>query len=354
VPVFPLACWALGLLAFGELLVAGLSLAARFESTRQVRVVEKEVIQVVSVAAPQPAGLADTVVTRPPVPTPPPVAMAAASPLPPPSPLQAPTVADPRSEQLLLEARQARVAGDMDRAILKLEEAKTRSPGEPAVHYELGLVHEAMGVYDTAADYYQKVTQLGVAGAGSLYEKAMEKLGTGLAPEVPVGKLALGRVRVYNDPNHEGGQRVILSIPVQTAPGVEVEVKNLSVEVEFFNRSTQDGVLPLEDSSNVAFQWSTPPCDWVDGEETVRVTYDLPHQSVPTEHLFGELAYYGQVVSLIYNGEVLDMQAWPPSLAAKSRRISAGQPPQQAPDFLDNKNLPQNFDPNLPSVLPPR
>ncbi len=352
--MFPLACWALGLLAFGELLVAGLALAARFETTRQVRVVEKEVIKLVTVPAPHPGGLADTVVTRPPVAAALPAPLPASSPLPPPSPLQAPTVADPRSEQLLLEARQARVAGDMDRAILKLEEAKTRSPGEPAVHFELGLVHEAMGVYDIAADYYQKVTQLGVAGAGSLYEKAMEKLGTGLAPEAPVGKLALGRVRVYNDPNHEGGQRVILSIPVQTAPGVEVEVKNLSVEVEFFNRSTQDGVLPLEDSSHVVYQWPSAPCDWAEGEETVRVTYDIPHQNVPTEHLFGELAYYGQVVTLIYNGEVLDMQAWPPSLAAKSRQKAAGPQPQQAPEFLDNQNLPMDFDPNLPSVLPPR
>jgi hypothetical protein len=242
----------------------------------------------------------------------------------------------------------------MVRAILKLEEASGRSPDEPSVHYELGLVHEMMGVYDTAADYYEKVTQLGVAGAGSLYEKAMEKLGVGLVPELQVGKMVLGRVRVYNDPHHQDGQRVILTIPVQKAPGAEIEVGDLDVMVEFFNRSTRDGIVPLEDNSNVVWQWPSEPCDWAEGEETARVTYDIPRQDLATEHLFGELAYYGQVVSLIYNGEVLDMQAWPPNLAARSRQKTVEPLQPLAPEFLDNQNLPLDFDPNLPMVLPPR
>ena len=44
-PVFPVACWTLGLMAFTQLLVAGLALATRFEESRQVRVVEKEVLK---------------------------------------------------------------------------------------------------------------------------------------------------------------------------------------------------------------------------------------------------------------------------------------------------------------------
>lgn len=358
VPVFPIACWALGLVAFAELLVAGLALAARFESSQQVRVVDREVIKVVAVPTPSRAsGLPDAVVSHPPVP---PVATAqdtpprAASSLPKPTPLTAPSVADPRSEQLLLEARRARMAGDMGLAILKLEEASGRSPNDPSVHFELGLVHEVMGVYDTAADHYQKVAQLGIAGAGALYQKAMEKLEVGFVPEAQVGKMGLGRVRVYNDPAHEGGQRVILSIPIQTAPGEVVEVSDMSVVVEFFNRSTRDGIVPLEDNSMVVRQWPTEPCDWADGEETLRITYDLPGQDQANEHLFGELAYYGQVVTLIYKGEVLDMQAWPPNLAAKSSQKSAAPQQPQAPEFLDNQNLPLDFDPNLPMVLPPR
>ena len=353
VPVFPIACWALGVLAFAELLVAGLALAARLESSRQVQVVVKEVIKVVAVPTPpRSAGLANAVVTHPPLPaaeTP----IPAAATLPPPTPLQTPAVADPRTEQLLLEARQARVAGDMVLAIVKLEEAGGRSPNEPSVSYELGLVHEQMGVYDTATDYYQKVAQLGVAGAGVLYEKAMAKLRDGFVPDVTVGKMGLGTVQVFNDPNHEGGQQVILSIPIQKAPGVEIELKDLSVMVEFFNRSSRDGIVPREEKDQYTEEWPSAPVDWADGEETARIIYDVSRQDEATEHLFGEVEYYGQVVSLLYAGEVLDVQARPPSLAAKSR-LRTPDPQPQAPALLDNNNLPLDFDPNLPMVLPPR
>jgi tetratricopeptide (TPR) repeat protein len=83
---------------------------------------------------------------------------------------------------MVKEARQARVAGDMGRAIVKLEEALAQSPEDPSVHYELGLVHEQMGVYDIAAAHYEKVFQMGVSGAGALYEMAGAKLRDGFGP----------------------------------------------------------------------------------------------------------------------------------------------------------------------------
>ena len=342
-------------MAFLQLLVAGMALGARFEATRQVRIVEKEVIKLVMVAAPAKSpAMADAVVSRPPLPDPPEASPAAAA-LPPPTPLPTPSIADPRSEQLLTEARQARVAGNMDMAILKLEEARGRSPEEPNIQFELGLVHEAMGVFDTAAEHYEKVFQMGAAGAGLLYGRAAGKLRDGFEPDVLLGKLALGRVRIFNDPNYETGQRVILSIPVQKAPGAEVQLKDLSISVEFFNRSSRDGIIPLEDKSWVAEKWVSEHFDWTGGEETLRMTYVIPKLDQATEHLFGERTYYGQVVSLLYNGEVLDVQAWPRDLAARSRQKPAAAPEApRPPEFLDKDNLPPDFDPNLPMVLPPR
>jgi len=344
-------------MAFFQLLVAGMALGARFEATRQVRIVEKEVTKLVMVPAPATSpAVAEAVVSRPPLPDPQvAAAVPAAAALPPPTPLPTPSIADPRSEQLLTEARQARVAGDMGLAIVKLEEARGRSPEDPNIQFELGLVHEAMGVFDTAAEHYEKVFQMGVAGAGVLYERAAEKLRDGFEPEVLLGKLALGRVRIFNDPNYESGQRVILSIPVQKAPGVEVQLKDLSISVEFFNRSTRDGIIPLEDNSWVAEKWVSERFDWAGGEETLRMTYVIPKLDQATEHLFGERTYYGQVVSLLYNGEVLDVQAWPRDLAARSRQKPAAAPEApRPPEFLDKDNLPPDFDPNLPMVLPPR
>ncbi|MCF7733415.1 MAG: hypothetical protein K9N23_17120 [Akkermansiaceae bacterium] len=353
-PVFPIACWALGLMAFCQLLVAGLALGARFEAGRQVRVVEKEVVKIVAVpAARYPGGLPEAVVTRPPVPV-----VAQASPealrLPPPRPLEVPPVADPLCERLVTEAKQARVAGDMGLAILKLEEAKGHSPEEPVLLYEFGQIHEAMGVFDTASDYYEKVVQLGAGRAGALYLRAAEKLRDGFLTETPIGKLRLGRVRVFNNPDYADGQQVVLTIPVERAPGEVVDPLDLSITVEFFNRSRRDGIVPLEDNSWAAEKWVSEPCDWADGEETLRMTYVIPNRDQVTDHLFGELSYCGQVVSLHYKGEVVDMQAWPPALAARSRERATSLQEPQPPEFFDPGNPPPDFDPNNPMVLPSR
>ena len=348
-PVFPVACWALALMAFTQLLVAGLALATRFEDARQVRVVEKEVLK--SVIVPLPAGPAPAsvpsapasraVVSRPPMP------------LPVPTPVTPPPIAAPRAERLVNEARVARVAGDMGRAIVKLEEAQTQSPDDPSVQYELGLVHEQMGVFDTASAHYEKVFQMGVSGAGSLYELAAAKLRDGFEqPADMLGKLSLGRVRIFNNPHREGGPQVILTIPVQKGPATAIDVADIEVAVIFFNRTTKGEIVQLEDKSWVTEQWVTLPFDWAGGEENLRMTYTIPPQDNPTEHLFGGRAYYGQVVSLRYKNEVLDVQAWPRDLAARiPKPPMAAAPPGDTmqPEFQDQ--LPPDMDPEFP-LLP--
>jgi len=349
VPVFAISCWALGLIAFTQLLVAGMALATRFEESREARTVIKEVPKLIVVRTPAAVTEPDRpapVVSRPPSPLP-----VASLPLPVPSPVMAPQVGDPRSERMVREARQARVAGDMGLAIVKLEQALSQSPDDPSVHYELGLVHEQMGVFDTAAAHYEKVFQMGVSGAGTLYELAAAKLRDGFVqPDGMLGKLSLSRVRIFNDPNNEAGQRVILTIPVQKAPGEEVDVAEIAVSVTFFNRTSKGEIVQLEDKSWVTEQWVTLPFDWAGGEESLRMTYVIPPQDDQTEHLFGGRSYYGQVVSLLYKGEVLDVQAWPRDLAAKIPKQPSANPgnPLQ-PEFQDS--LPPGFDPGLP-LLP--
>ncbi|RYD39379.1 MAG: tetratricopeptide repeat protein [Verrucomicrobiaceae bacterium] len=273
--------------------------------------------------------------------------------MPPPTPVAPPAVADPRSERMITEARKARVAGDMDQAILKLENALTQSPDDPTVHYELGLVHEQMGVFDVAAAHYEKVFQMGASEAGALYERAAGKLRDGFQDEqVPLGKLSLGRVRIFKDPNAEEGQRVILTIPVQKAPGEDLELDQISVTVLFFNRNSQGEILQLEDKSWVTEQWVTLPFDFAGGEENLRMTYVIPTQDIQQERLFGDRTYYGQVVSLQYKGQVLDVQAWPRDLAARIPQQSGNAPggDQMLPEFQDT--LPSDIDPNYP-LLPP-
>jgi hypothetical protein len=333
-------------MAFAQLLVAGMALATRLEESREVRVVEKEVLKPVVVRVPVSAPAPEpSVVSRPPAPP-----VSASEPTVSPTPLTVPQVADPRSERMVKEAREARVAGDMGRAIVKLEEALAQSPDDPSVRYELGLVHEQMGVYDVAASHYEKVFQMGASGAGSLYEMAAAKLRDGFEqPEAMLGKLSLGRVRIFNNPNHEGGQRVILTIPVQKSPADEIDVAEIAVSVIFFNRTSKGEIVQLEDKSWVKEQWVTLPFDWAGGEESLRMTYTIPPQDTQTEHLFGSRAYYGQVVSLSYKGEVLDVQAWPRDLAARIPKQPAAAPGEMpAPEFQDT--LPPDLG---PGVLPP-
>ena len=345
-PVFAISCWVLALVAFSQLLIGGLALAKRLEASRVTRTVIKEVPKYITVRVP-PMGGPDRpspVVSRPPLPPP-----VASLPLPAPAPLAIPPVNEPRSERMIREARQARVAGDMGLAIVKLDEALSLSPEDPNVHYELGLVHEQMGVFDTAIAHYEKVFQMGVSGAGALYELAAAKLRDGFEqPDAMLGKLSLGRVRIFNDPSPESGQRVVLSIPVQKAPSTEIDVGEIVVSVVFFNRSSKGEISQLEDKSWVSEKWVSLPFDWTDGEETLRMTYVIPPQDSQNEQLFGERRYYGQVVSLLYKSEVLDIQAWPRDLAAKIPKPPANH--LQQPDSQDS--LPQDFDPNLP-LLPP-
>lgn len=342
------------MMGFIQLLVAGMALASRLEDSRQVRVVEKEVLKSVLVRVPTDAE--PSVLSRPPLPSGPPVVSRPPPPVSEPSaavptPMSVPRIADSRSERMVNEGREARIAGDMGKAIVKLEEALEKSPNDPSVHYELGLVHEQMGVFDTAAAHYEKVFQMGVSGAGALYPFAAAKLRDGFAqPEAMLGKLALGRVRIFKNPSHPEGEQVILTIPVEKAPADEIDIGEIRVSVNFFNRTTQSEIVHLEDKSWVTERWVSLPFDWAGGEESLRMTYQIPRQDQETEQLYGKHTYYGQVVSLMYKGEVLDVQAWPRDLAARiSKQPASGPGDLLPPEFQDT--LPPDFDPDVP-LLP--
>ena len=165
------------------------------------------------------------------------------------------------------------------------------------------------------------------------------------------GKLALGRIRIFNNPNGDHGQQVILTIPLQKAPEAEIEIAKITVSVTFFNQTAKDEIVQLEDNSWVTEKWNLLPFKWVGDEESLQMTYVIPSQDSQTEHLFGERSYYGQVVTLLYENEVLDVQAWPRHLASRMSKTlgnNSGEP--LLPDFQDSP--PPGFDPNLP-LLPP-
>lgn len=276
-----------------------------------------------------------------------------------PTPLATPPIADPVVEKLVTEARKFRVAEDMANAIVKLEEARSKAPGDPNIEYELGLVHEAMGVFDTASAHYEKVFQMGTVKAGTLYELAAGKLRDGLGQtETMRGQLSLGRPRIFNDAHFTEGERVVVTIPVQAAPGVKVSPDDFSVTVRFFDSLRGREIVPRTDeTSRVEYKWVSGDIDWAGGEELLRVTYIIPKQGNVQAHLFGDRTYYGLVVELTYKNDVIDLYPWPRDLAAKIQQPPTAQPrPQQQPDdlppeFLNQDTLPPDFNPGAP-LLP--
>lgn len=353
--VFRLSCWVLALVAFAQLLGAGVALAVRVERAREVRVEEKIVTRVVTVAAEPPKPAPQVVAVAPPSPLPPPEP----TPLPPARPLAAPPIADPVVERLVQEARTARVAGDMASAIVKLDEARAKTPKDPSVLYELGLVYEAMAAFDPrladqAADAYQEVFALGTTGAGALYPLAAAKLRDGIAlPADLRGELALGRVRIFKDEDHAEGERVVVTVPIQAAPGTTISGDDLIVKVNFFDSTRKDGREEVEAAAEglckTVSEWISGEFDFVGGEELLRVTYTLPPQELQQEHLFGKRRYYGQTVEVIYKGELIDTQAWPRHLAARNAAAPGNQ--NEMPEFLTEDMI--QIDPVNP-LLPTR
>jgi hypothetical protein len=375
--VFRLSCWVLALVAFGQLLTAGVALAVRVERAQEVKIVEKVVPKLITVApeaAPAAVAVAPPTpkaVVLPPLPEP--------TELPAPRPLTVPVSADPVVERLVAEARKARIADNMSTAMNKVEAALDLAPKDPNVLYEKALIYEEMATVDPvhadqAADAYQQILSLGTTGAGSLYSLAGEKLAAGIAMPADLrGEMALGRVRIFKDDDHEEGQRVVVTVPVHAAPGSTLEEGDLEVKVTFYDSMMQKGkreiVQTVVGVKKENVKYVSLPFDFAAGEELVRFTYILPKDDLQQEQLFGKRDYYGQVVELIYKGEVLDAAAWPRHL---SSRGPAGQPqPQQGnpwdqmPEFLTEDMigpgvLPTqegDFLPNLPAEpngdLPP-
>lgn len=260
--------------------------------------------------------------------------------------LPAPFIADPEVEKWVAEARAARVRDDLAAAILKLEAAEKRAPNEPHVLYLFGEIFEAIGNYDKAADYYEKVFGLGLEKTGGLHELAALKLSHGFAHAKKMeGKLALGRVRQFNDKRIEKGEKIILTISILAAPGEKIDLEKLKVKVSFFDKYNDKVEEEMPDSKRER-RWVTEPLDWSEGEELLQVTYFIPPGDTRDDHLLGARKHFGQIVELQYDNELLDQQAWP-RLLARQRNV-----PEANPLFVPEEFIPKDLNPGNP-LLPP-
>ena len=361
---FHTACWVLGLIAFVELGAVGLAFGLQNQqgSVREGLVAEPQIIEQVRVVTdykPLP-GEEKTVVVE----VEKPVYLQAEIPELPDGPpifefeeikeikLDTPKIASPLVERYVEDSRKLRIAGDSMRALLKLEEAANTAPEDANVLYQFAEVYSTMGLYDRAADYYQQVFGLGTVKAGSLYDLAAIKLRDGFEePEDMAAKFALGRVRVYRDTSWTEGERVILTVPVSAAPelGLDADELTRALTVQVFLYDEMDGKATPRDEtlSSVEKRWVTQPVDWAEnGEELLRVVYEIPSQAGGESHLFGHRKYFGQVVELFFENALIDKLASPRRLA---REVEA---PGEEIYFYPENYVPADFNIENP-LLPP-
>jgi hypothetical protein len=344
--VYHAACGVLGLAAFAQLLLVGIALAVQDRRPTPPQVVERVITEYVPVPAAQPVPAPrESLATPAEIPALAPAGEEA-------EPwngevpgLARPPIANPEVEALVEGAQVARVEQDLAKAVTKLFAAEKLAPQDPNVLYEMAQVYELAGNFDKAGDYYQKVLSLGILGAGSLYPEAAQKLRDGFGvPGRQLDRLTLGRIIEFRDRRVTDGQKIILTIPVLSAPGQVKNPEDVEVRVFLYDKIGDEVVPAAEDQ--IQQTWTSSPVDFSRGEEKARITYFIPGLVPKDQHLFGGRHFFGHVVALYQAGELIDQKAWPRTLAAQMDA------PEGNPLALPEEFLPPDLNPANP-LLPP-
>lgn len=340
-----MSCWVLGLVAFVQMMAVGVAMA--FRNQRAPEPEERIVKEYVMIPAERQAPIA----VAAPKPRESPIAMVDDEDLVPDiGPVAdvsedqvlntAPQVLDPVVENLLKEAGDARIQGDLYLAHTKLSEAQLHDPENPNVLYGLGANYEAFGVFEKATPLYLKVYQAGPMNAGSLYEKAAIKLAHGLVPEVK-GLAMLGWGRMTTPTRDAGGEKRTLILPVKVSQNKDFNPDLFNPVVRFYEEVDGQVVPALiqEGGADHGSEWVTGARDWSDGEEMAEVWYYVPNQDPATGLLFGERQFHGFVAELYYDGRLVDIRAQPRTLLKVGGGESTMEELQREFDELDGLTL---------------
>lgn len=262
-----------------------------------------------------------------------------------------PAVSNARVKQLVDEAYELQLQGDLVRATVKLEEAEDLDPKEPAVYYYKAMLFEDMGNWQLAGDNYEKLFAMGPS-IGAYYHRAAVKLSHGVAgADANRGLMLLGNIIQRVDGDRLGARLVI---PIRAAMDEEIDPNQIEVKVNIYDIVDGKTIepVPAARQDNISSHWLSLPADWQDqGEELLECTYKLPPIRLAEAHIFGERKYFGHVTELYYKGELLDQQASPRRLHAIHAKKNAAPNLEMPFDFGQEEFLP-NINPDNP-LLPP-
>ncbi len=226
---------------------------------------------------------------------------------------------------VLNTAKELRGMSDMQGTLDLLRRANELTPDHPAIMAEIAQTYEQMGLTAKAMDAWRSIQLLGATKAGSYFELANRRLGSGsagvTAPALPGAPGAdsekfvrLGACQVTRDTTVSSGERYVLRVPIVRAGNRPINRNELDLNVYFFDRVNHEKVAQTI-APEPAVSWQSSPVDWKGtGEEVVDVIYHLPALSAAEIQQHGHRSYFGYMLQLYYNNKLQDVAAEPRDL----------------------------------------
>jgi hypothetical protein len=225
-------------------------------------------------------------------------------------------------QELVERSRAAAAKGETDAALSLLEDAEAQVPQQPAALAEIAVQLEKCAAPARAVKLWERIHQFGIS-AGVYYSAADAKLSllyaraaeSGAAESVPgLGKnnpLRFGKLALKELARSTGARRLFaLSVPLQKTAEQEIKVKDVSIQVLFYDQINGHTLERTNATRN--WKWSSAPVDWLDENvETLEIEY---RQGAPLKPTAEERRYFGYVASLYYQDKLVDSKSEPPRL----------------------------------------
>ena len=233
-----------------------------------------------------------------------------------PAPAPRPGTGNAQVDELIEVAMLSREANDNEGALKALERADLILPDNAAVLRQKALTYSKMGQMDKSNALLERAGRLGPASttlaAPPTSAPVPDALSGAFGSKTAAGPLSFGQSSVARDPTDRTGEKVIVKLPVKSAPGATINPNDMNLDVFFFDKVDGTRVEPTKSDPPVyAFD---PPVDFKAGEEMVTVIYHMPKLSDKEVAEFGQRTFHGYAVKLYYQGRLMDSTAAPRDL----------------------------------------
>jgi hypothetical protein len=221
--------------------------------------------------------------------------------------------------------------GVAETALDELRKADLMLPDNPIVKRELAFTLQKMGRMNEARIVLQNGADPLVEGGGDIstppagsLEEPLDASLPGIAPlpmpqpeteslnpSMAMGPIRLGQCQMQRDMTAEN--RMTFTVPLLASPSGELNPAQMNVDV-FFYEQWPKGQIELRRGEPAQFAFDEA-VDFSSGTEHLNVTFNLPSEEDLAAN--GARKYYGYIVRLYYQQQLIDTQASPTSLLSR-------------------------------------